>query len=142
MSTTQYPDLPRVAVGALVLHDNAVLLVKRGNAPGKGQWAIPGGSVHLGEHLTRAAERETLEETGVRIRAEEVVHTFDLIQKDSDQAVRYHYVIVDYACRYLSGQPVPGDDALDARWVKIGALDAYEVNPMTLELIKKYQLAV
>ena len=137
MSKTEYPDLPRVAVGALVIHDNALLLIKRGNPPSKGQWAVPGGSVRLGERLTQAAERETLEETGIRIRAEEVIHTFDLIQKDPENGIRYHYVIIDYAGKYISGEPEPGDDALEARWIPLEDLCQYEVNRKTLELVAK-----
>jgi ADP-ribose pyrophosphatase YjhB (NUDIX family) len=64
-----YPDLPRVAVGAVVFKDNKVLLVKRAKPPAQGLWAIPGGSVELGETLQQAAERETLEETGIMIQA-------------------------------------------------------------------------
>jgi ADP-ribose pyrophosphatase len=137
MSSTEYPDLPRVAVGALVVHNASLLLVKRGNAPSRGQWAIPGGSVRLGERLGQAAERETLEETSIRIRAERVVHTFDLIRRDPDNGIRYHYVIVDYVGRYISGAPVPGDDALEAQWVKVEDLARYQVNRMTLELVDR-----
>ena len=71
-----------VAVGAVVIKDGAILLVKRGQAPSSGKWAIPGGSVELGETLQQAAEREIREETGLRIRAEQPVFTFDVIERD------------------------------------------------------------
>ena len=77
-----YPTAPRVAVGAIVIKDSEVLLVRRANAPAQDVWAIPGGSVNLGESLQQAAEREILEETSVRIGAGEPVLSFDYIDRD------------------------------------------------------------
>jgi len=87
---TNYPPAPRVAVGAVVIRAGSVLLVRRGKAPSDGQWAIPGGSVELGETLQQAAEREILEETGIRIRAGKPVYTFDLIERDRQKRIRFH----------------------------------------------------
>ena len=101
----------------MVFHQKKVLLVRRGRAPSEGLWAIPGGSVELGETLQEAAEREILEETGIRIRAKEPVLTFDVIDWDPQNRVRYHYVIVDLTADYISGEPRAGDDAVQARWV-------------------------
>ena len=113
----KYPDAPRPAVGAVVFKDDAVLLVQRGNPPSQGMWSIPGGRIRLGETLQAAAEREILEETGVVIRANAPVLAFDVIQKDDRGVVKYHYVIVDLAADYVSGEPRAGDDAADARWI-------------------------
>jgi ADP-ribose pyrophosphatase len=112
----EYPDLPRLAVGAVVVHQDRVLLVRRAKAPAQGLWAIPGGSVRLGETLRQAAEREILEETGLTVRAGEVVLTFETIRRDPDGRVRFHYVIVDLLAEYLTGEPTPADDAAEARW--------------------------
>ena len=112
-----YPQRPLVAVGAVVFHEQRVLLVRRGQAPSEGLWAIPGGSVEIGETLQQAAEREILEETGIRIKANEPVLTFDVIERDPQNRVRYHYVIVDLAADYICGEPRAGDDAIQARWV-------------------------
>ena len=90
-----YPDTPRVAVGAIVFKGNEVLLVRRANPPSRDVWAIPGGNVKLGESLQQAAEREILEETGVRIHAGAPVFTFDYIDRDEAGRVKFHYVIVD-----------------------------------------------
>jgi 8-oxo-dGTP diphosphatase len=120
-----------------VFKDKQVLLVRRGYPPGQGQWAIPGGSVHLGETLQQAAEREVLEETAVTIRARQPIYTFDLVDRDADGRVRFHYVIVDLAADYISGDPRAGDDALEARWVPVGELDRLGVNPATRALLRR-----
>lgn len=128
---------PRVGVGAVVIRDGRVLLVKRGSQPGKGLWAVPGGSVELGETLQAAAEREILEETGLVIRAGEPVFAFDLIEQDAAGSLRFHYVIVDLKAEYISGEPVAADDAADARWLAPQDLDGLEIAPVTWELLKK-----
>jgi 8-oxo-dGTP diphosphatase len=130
-----YPDAPRPAVGAVVFKEDAVLLVKRAKAPAQGMWAIPGGSVRLGETLQAAAEREVLEETGVVIRAGEPVLVFDTIQRDEQDNILFHYVIVDLAAEYISGDPRAADDAADARWVTQAELAHLDVNPATLHLL-------
>ena len=132
-----YPDSPRVAVGAVVFRQSRVLLVQRRNPPARGTWAIPGGSVRLGESLGQAAERETREETGVIIRAGAPVYTFDVVERDARGAVRFHYVIVDLAAEYVSGAPRAGDDALDARWVSAAELDNLPVNTATRRLLRR-----
>ena len=102
-------------MGAVVFKDGAVLLVKRGKAPACGMWAIPGGSVRLGETLQEAAEREILEETGIVIRAGEPIFVFDTIQRDEQAQIQFHYVIVDLAAEYIRGSPRAADDAADAQ---------------------------
>ena len=130
-----YPDSPRPAVGAVVFKGGAVLLVQRANPPSRGMWSIPGGRVRLGETLQRAAEREIFEETGVVIRANAPVLAFDVIQQDNHGQVKYHYVIVDLAADYVSGEPRAGDDAADARWITAEELDELTVNPATRRLL-------
>ena len=131
-----YPGHPRVAVGAVVFRDECVLLVRRGQPPAEGLWAIPGGSVEIGETLQKAAEREILEETGVQIRASKPIYTFDVIDRDMAGKVRFHYVIVDLAAEYVLGEPSPGDDALEARWVSAGEIHNLKVSPATVNLLK------
>lgn len=133
-----YPEHPRLAVGAVVFKDEKILLVKRGGPPAKGQWAIPGGNVKLGESLQAAAQREILEETGIVIKATEPVYTFDAIVKDADGRIQFHYVIVDLAAEYLRGEPRPGDDAEDVRWVPADELGTLNVSPPTLNLLKNH----
>jgi ADP-ribose pyrophosphatase len=131
-----YPDHPRAAVGAVVFKEGRVLLVQRGRPPAQGQWAIPGGNVRLGETLQQAAEREILEETGIRIAAREPVLTFDAIDRDAEGRVRFHYVIVDLAADYLEGEPRAGDDAAEVRWVSPEDLKTLPVNAKTRALLR------
>ena len=137
MSTHEYPDNPRVAVGAIVIRDNKVLLVKRSLPPGKGLWAIPGGRVELGETLQETAEREVREETGITVRAGNPVHTFDLIERDDVGRIRFHYVIVDLIADYVTGDPNPGDDACEARWVTREELHDLPASQTTEEVLRK-----
>jgi ADP-ribose pyrophosphatase len=136
-TSKKYPGKPLSAVGAVVFKDAAVLLVKRGNPPSEGSWAIPGGSVQLGESLQEAAEREILEETGVLIRAKSPVFVFDAIERDPGGEVKFHYVIVDLEADYICGEPEANDDAADARWVTEKELSRLPVNPATRQLLNE-----
>lgn len=131
-----YPDFPRVAVGAVVFKDERVLLVRRGQPPAENLWAIPGGSVEIGETLQTAAEREIREETGIRIRAAEPIYTFDVIERDKTGSIRFHYVIVDLSAEYVSGELTAGDDALEVRWVSADEIKTLTVNATTLRLLQ------
>lgn len=131
-----YPDRPRVAVGAIVFHNKRILLVQRGNPPAEGCWALPGGSVEIGETLQQAVQREVLEETGVHIQAHEPAFAFDVIERDAGGAVRFHYVVVDMLAEYVEGSLRPAGDAIDARWVSPAELTRLTVSPATLDLLR------
>jgi len=133
----EYPDQPRVAVGAIVFKDKQVLLVRRGKPPARDLWAIPGGSVEIGETLQRAAEREIFEETGITIQALEPVFTFDYIERDEFGCARFHYVIVDLTADYVKGEPRAGDDAADARWVSSQEMATLKISSKTHQLLKE-----
>ena len=137
MCARTYPAAPVPAVGALVVHDGAVLLVRRGRAPSRGVWAVPGGRVELGETLAEATEREVREETGVRVRAGEPVWSFDSVIRDDDGRIAFHYVIVDLLAEYLEGEPRARDDAAEARWVRPEELSGLLVSKPTLELLER-----
>lgn len=137
MPVSEYPDAPRVAIGTVVIKDGAVLLVRRSKSPSRGLWAIPGGSVELGETLQQAAERELFEETGVRVKAGAPCFAFDAVHRDEAGRVKFHYVIVDLRAAWVAGEPSPKDDALDARWVRPEELKRLEVSERTLELLRQ-----
>lgn len=141
--SASYPDCPRVAVGAVVFRENRVLLVRRGKPPSEGLWAIPGGRVKLGETLKDAAEREILEETGIVIRAGQTVFTFEVIDRDDCGRIRFHYVVVDLEADYVSGSPVPADDARNAAWISSGELKKLDVSPVTRKfLLEQYGFGI
>ncbi len=132
-----YRELPRVGVGAVVIHEGRILLVKRASPPGKGFWAIPGGLVELGETVREAAERELLEETGISVRARDAFYLFDFIDRDADGTIRYHYVIVDFLADYLGGEPRAADDVSDARWLSPAEAAALNLSPTTRKLLEQ-----
>ena len=140
MSKREYPESPVVGVGAVVIKGGKVLLVKRGVDPKKGLWAIPGGSLKLGETLQEGAEREIMEETGITIRAKEPVYSFDFFERDGDGRVRFHYVIVDMMADYIGGEVQGADDALEARWVSPDELKYLEVSRNTLKILDSLKI--
>ncbi len=120
----------------MVFHQQAVLLVQRGNPPCSHEWAIPGGKVGLGESLQQAAEREIREETGIRIKAGEPIFAFDLIETDARDEVHWHYVIIDLQGEYLGGEVRAGDDAMAAGWFRAEELARLNLNATTRKLLK------
>jgi ADP-ribose pyrophosphatase len=133
----EYPDRPRVAVGGVVIKEGRVLLVRRDKPPSFGEWAIPGGSMELGETLKEAVERELREETGVTVRAGEVCHILEDVRRDQDGRIRFHYVILDLAAEYLAGEPRAASDAREAAWLGPEELENRPVNKNTLALLSK-----
>ncbi|WP_370584609.1 NUDIX hydrolase [Novosphingobium sp. KA1] len=108
---------------AVVLKDDTVLLVRRANPPDAGKWGFPGGKIDAGESIAAATERELAEETGVTARSICVLTALDAVDRDDDDHVRHHYILVASLCRWISGEPVAADDALEASWIRIADLD-------------------
>jgi 8-oxo-dGTP diphosphatase len=119
----EYPQHPRVGVGAIVWRGDEVLLVRRANPPRAGQWSLPGGGQELGETIAEAARREVFEETGIEVAVVDVVTVIDMIECDPDERIRFHYVLVDVNAEWVAGEPKPATDALDVRWARIEQLD-------------------
>jgi 8-oxo-dGTP diphosphatase len=133
----EYPDRPIVGVGAVIVHEGRVLLVKRGAPPLEGQWSLPGGVVELGETLRAAAEREALEETGLAVAAGEVLEVIDRIIPGENGRPQYHYVLVDFLCRVTGGELRAGGDAADVAWASESEMDKYELEKPARDVIRK-----
>ncbi|MEM6902095.1 MAG: NUDIX hydrolase [Pseudomonadota bacterium] len=130
-----YPSRPWVGVGAIVLRDDTVLLIKRAKPPEAGRWSLPGGTLELGETCAEAAVREVAEETGIKAEALSILTAVDRIDCDEMGQVRYHYLLVDVVARYVSGEPVAADDAADAQWVDLSDLDEMAIWSETKRVI-------
>lgn len=112
----EYPDKPLVGVGAVIVRDQRVLLIRRGTAPLLGEWSLPGGVLECGETLREAAAREAREETGLVVETVEMLGVYERIVPGDDGRVRYHYVLIDFLCRPVGGELQAGSDASEARW--------------------------
>lgn len=106
---------PIPAVGVVCLRGDEVLLIRRGTPPRVGEWSLPGGRIEPGERLVDAALRELREETGVTA---EITGLIDVVDGLFPEAGR-HYVLIDYAVRWLAGEPMAGDDAAEARFMPL-----------------------
>jgi 8-oxo-dGTP diphosphatase len=136
-SKREYPDRPIVGVGAMIVDQGRVLLVKRGSPPLLGEWSLPGGVVELGETLRTAAEREAREETGLMVKADEVLEVLDRIVPGKDGAPQYHYVLIDFLCTVKGGKLRAGGDAADACWAGENELGKFKLEKPAVEVIRK-----
>jgi ADP-ribose pyrophosphatase YjhB (NUDIX family) len=130
-----YPDRPYVGVGAVIVDNGLVLLVKRKYEPLAGQWSIPGGAVEVGETLEASIAREMREETGLDIEVGPVIEVFDRITRDDEGRVRYHFVLVDYLCWPIGGTLEAGSDVADAAFVAPADLGAYSLTAKATAVI-------
>lgn len=130
---------PIPSVGALIFRDGKLLIIRRGNPPYAGYWSIPGGKVKWGESLEKALKREIREELSVEIEIEKLAGIVESIYREGDE-VKYHYIIIDYFCRIVSGEPVASDDALELRWVSIEELSKLDVTPTLLKLLRDLEM--
>ena len=137
MSSRDYPSLPIVGVGAVILRHGQVLLVRRANPPLQGEWSIPGGALELGEKLRDGVAREALEETGLEVEVGPVLEVFDSIFPDHDGRTQYHYVLIDYLCHAPEGNAVASSDASELRWARPEELDSLRLRQVTIEVIRK-----
>lgn len=112
----EYPDSPLVGVGAVIIEDGRVLLVKRGHPPLVGEWSIPGGVLELGETLREAAVREAREETSLIVESADLLGVYDRVLRDDAGRTLYHFVLIDFLCRRVEGKAKAADDADEVRW--------------------------
>ncbi len=123
----EYPERPIVGVGAVIVREGHVLIVKRRYEPLAGRWSLPGGTLELGETLETGVAREMLEETGLEVEVGPVIEVFDRILLDETRRVRYHFVLVDYLCWPVGGELRAGSDVDRAIFVEPGALEPYNL---------------
>ncbi len=133
----EYPDHPIVGVGVVVLSGDRVLLVRRGQAPNKGRWSLPGGGQELGETYREAARREVREEAAVEVEVRGLIDVVDSITRDDAGRIRFHYVLVDVLAVWRSGEVRAGGDAAEARWFALDALDGLGLWSETLRVIRR-----
>jgi ADP-ribose pyrophosphatase YjhB (NUDIX family) len=132
-----YPDRPYVGVGAVIVHEGRVVLVKRRFEPLAGKWTIPGGAVEVGETLEASVAREMLEETGFVVEVGPVVEVLDRITRDDSSRVLYHFVLVDYLCWPIGGELRAGTDVAEAVLVDAADLDPYELTDKARAVIER-----
>ncbi len=137
MTDRQYPARPFVGVGAIVVADGKVVLVRRRHEPLAGRWSLPGGLLELGEAVTTGVVREVKEETGLDVEVGPIVEVVDRIHRDAEGRVQYHYVLADYLCVPVGGTLAPGDDASEVALVGVESLEGYGVAGETAGVIRK-----
>lgn len=123
---------PVPAVGVVCLRGDEVLLIRRGRPPRLGEWSLPGGRIEPGEGVREAALRELREETGVEA---ELIGLIDVVDGVFPEAGR-HYVLIDYAARWVGGEPVAGDDAAEAAFHPLSTVDALVAWSETVRVIR------
>jgi 8-oxo-dGTP diphosphatase len=140
----EYPDRPVVGVGGVVIENGRTLLIRRGSEPLRGQWSIPGGTLELGESLQQGVARELFEETALEVRVLDLIEVFDRIFRDEPdansalpQAPKFHFVIADYLCERISGEPRAGSDVTDVAYAREDELDNFQLTETATRVLKK-----
>src|ERR1700736_977069 len=143
-SSREYPERPMVGVGGVIIDDGRALLIRRGSEPLLGEWSIPGGTLELGETLEEGVARELREETGLEVRVLELIEVFDRIYAESTagehetkKGPRFHYVIVDYLCERLSGQPRAASDVTAVVFAAEHELPQYNLTETATRILHK-----
>ena len=140
----EYPDRPLVGVGGVIIDRERTVLIRRGTEPLLGEWSIPGGSLEIGETLEEGVTRELLEETGLQVRVLELIELFDRIYLENGSAPgrgkrkpRFHYVIADYLCEIMGGEPRAGSDVTDLAFAREDELAKFHLTETATRILKK-----
>jgi 8-oxo-dGTP diphosphatase len=143
-SSREYPERPVVGIGGVIIDGGCALLIRRGSEPLRGEWSLPGGILELGETLEQGVARELLEETGMRVRVLELIEVFDRIYSEdgtiaaqAQKKPRFHYVIVDYLCERIGGEPRAGSDVTDVAFAREDQLGNYQLTETATRILKK-----
>jgi len=133
----EYPEHPLIGVGTVIVSNGRALLIRRGRAPLLGEWSLPGGVLECGETLREAAVREAREETGLTVEVSEMLGVYERVIRSDDSRVRYHYVMIDFLCRPLSGEAKAGSDAEEVGWFSAGELPALGLTRDATDVVLK-----
>src|ERR1700727_4001420 len=133
----EFPEVQLVGVGAIIIEDARVVLVKRLYPPLQAEWSIPGGVLEVGERVREAAIREAREETGLTVEPGELLGVYDRILRNPEKRVQYHYVLIDFLCRRVAGYLSAASDAAEVRWFTRDELPALRLAEATLDVIRK-----
>jgi 8-oxo-dGTP diphosphatase len=133
----EYPERPLVGVGGVVIKKDRALLIRRAGPPLAGEWSIPGGLLELSETLEEGVRRELGEETGIEVRVLQMIEVFERIVRDEAGRTRYHFVIVDYLCELVSGEPRAASDVTDVAWAAADDLARYSLTPIATRVIQR-----
>jgi 8-oxo-dGTP diphosphatase len=143
-SPREYPERPVVGIGGVIIDQGRTLLIRRGSEPLLGEWSIPGGTLELGESLEEGVARELREETGIEVRVLELIEVFDRVYlgDDSSDVVmkrrpRFHFVIADYLCERITGEPRAGSDVTDVAFASEEELAQFHLTETATRVLKK-----
>lgn len=143
-SSREYPERPVVGIGGVIIDRGRTLLIRRGSEPLRGEWSIPGGTLELGESLEEGVARELLEETGIMVRVLELIEVFDRIYAEDGKIAaqvlakpRFHYVIVDYLCERIGGEPRAGSDVTEVAFALEEELAKFHLTETATRILKK-----
>ena len=143
-SYREYPERPVIGVGGVIVDRGRTVLIRRGSEPLLGQWSIPGGTIEIGETIEEAVRRELREETGLEVRILELIELFDRIYLKNGAASsqdkkkpRYHYVIADYLCELVGGEPRAGSDVTDLAFAREEELSQFHLTEKAMSILKK-----
>jgi 8-oxo-dGTP diphosphatase len=143
-SGREYPERPVVGVGGVIIDQRRALLIRRGSEPLRGEWSIPGGTLELGETLEEGVARELLEETGLDVRVHDLIEVFDRIYLENSSETstcrtrpRFHYVIADYLCELIGGEPKAGSDVTDVAFAREEELGRFNLTPTATRILRK-----
>ncbi|MGH9530306.1 MAG: NUDIX hydrolase [Terriglobales bacterium] len=131
----EYPDAPIAGVGAVIIDHGRVLLVRRGNPPMIGEWSIPGGAVELGETVLGSVIREVREETGMVVEPMALLGVYDRIIRGDEGRILYHYVLIDFLCIRIAGEPQAASDCKEAKWFTSEEVKRIPLSPDTIQVI-------
>ena len=137
MMKREFPEVPLVGVGAIIVENSRVLLVKRAHPPLQAQWSIPGGVLEVGELVREAAVREAREETGLIVEPADLLGVYDRVLRNAEEQVQYHYVLIDFLCRRIGGELRAASDAAEVRWFTREELPALKLAEDTQDVIRK-----